>query len=94
MKKKNIINTYGYIVIENKNHIPLHVVEIYHELHVGVMVFNSSKDANSFIREEKELIAPTIKYNPNFIFNKEIIEEYKNADNIFSNIKYKQVFCR
>ena len=59
----NTINTYGYMVVKNKNNITLHIVEIYTEYYHGFAVFNNSSDAQTFINKALNLINYFLTFN-------------------------------
>lgn len=87
----NMINTYGYMVLRNKRGIPLHFVEIYHNMACGISVFNTAKDAKEFISREKESLS-LLDYDPDFYFCSSIVDIYQKADNLKSRLCDKQIY--
>ena len=93
-KIMNTINTYGYMVIRNKGGIPLHVVEIYHNMLACFSVFNNAKDATNFIKSEKESLSKytPLVYNPDFSFAENLVKIYCESENLKSRIDNKQLY--
>lgn len=81
-----MLNTYT-LEVYKKDNKPCFVITIEHIMRAGVYFFNSLKDANNFINEEKkglEVYAP-LEYNENGVTDKNymyVIKTVLNDENI------------
>ena len=91
---ENRINTYGYAVFSNGK-MPLHIVQINHNMLSAFSVFCSAKDAKDYIMHEKESLEKyaVLKYDPNFHFCKSLVKAYTDSKNgHFCKLENRQVY--
>ena len=91
---ENRINTYGYAVFGNGK-MPLHIVQINHNMLSAFSVFCSVKDAKDYIMHEKESLEKyaVLQYDPDFHFSKILVNLYtESKSGIFCKLANRQVY--